>query len=84
MANESIFVTGGTGFLGRSLLPMLVSAGYHVRALTRHPAQYLWLRDLGVEIVEGQVEDADLIARSVQGCGFVIHAAGRFRFWGKR
>ncbi len=84
MANESIFVTGGTGFLGHSLLPLLVSAGYHVRALTRHPAQYPWLHKLGVEIVEGHVEDENLIAQAVQGCGYVIHAAGRFRFWGKR
>jgi nucleoside-diphosphate-sugar epimerase len=83
-SQPTIFVTGGTGFLGRNLLPVLVEQGYHVRALTRHPADHPWLQDLGVETVAGHVEDADLINRAVQGCQYVVHAAGRFSFWGKR
>jgi nucleoside-diphosphate-sugar epimerase len=79
-----IFVTGGTGFLGHSLLPMLVEAGFHVRALTRHPDDHPWLRTLDVEIVQGHVEDEGIIHRAVQGCRYVVHAAGRFSFWGKR
>jgi dihydroflavonol-4-reductase len=79
-----IFVTGGTGFLGRSLLPLLVQNGYHVRALTRQPKRYPWLVDLGVETIAGDVEDRDLISEAVQGCRYVVHAAGRFSFWGKR
>ena len=82
--SPKIFVTGGTGFLGHSLLPMLVQRGFHVRALTRHPDQAAWLRELGVEIVQGDVEDEALIRRAVAGCQYVIHAAGRFSFWGKR
>lgn len=34
MAKE-IFITGGTGYLGRRLIPMLVQEGYRVKALTR-------------------------------------------------
>ncbi len=80
----TIFVTGGTGFLGHSLLPLLISKGYHVRALTRHPADYPWLQTLGLEIVEGDVQDEAVINRAVEGCDYVVHAAGRFSFWGKR
>jgi nucleoside-diphosphate-sugar epimerase len=83
-SKDKIFVTGGTGFLGHSLLPMLVEQGYHVRALTRHASQHWWLRDLGVEIIEGDVVDKSLIFDAVAGCRFVVHAAGRFSFWGKR
>lgn len=79
-----IFVTGGTGFLGRSLLPLLVENGYHVRALTRQPHRYPWLHELGVEPIEGDVEDRDLVEKAVEGCRYVVHAAGRFSFWGKR
>ncbi|MBX3085167.1 MAG: NAD-dependent epimerase/dehydratase family protein [Anaerolineae bacterium] len=83
-SSPKIFVTGGTGFLGHSLLPMLVQQGYHVRALTRHPERSAWLHPLGVEIVQGDVEDEALIQQAVEGCQYVIHAAGRFSFWGKR
>jgi nucleoside-diphosphate-sugar epimerase len=79
-----IFVTGGTGFLGRNLLPLLVEHGYHVRALTRHPDDHPWLRDLDVEIIVGDVEDEALVSRAVQGCRYVVHGAARFSFWGKR
>lgn len=82
--HSRIFVTGGTGFLGHSLVPLLVRRGYHVRVLTRHPHQYPWLNALPVEIVTGDVEDSSLIHAAVQGCEYVVHAAGRFSFWGKR
>ena len=31
----NIFVIGGTGLVGRYLLPKLIEKGYHVTALTR-------------------------------------------------
>ena len=77
-----VFVTGGTGFLGHSLLPLLIAQGWQVRALVRHPDQHPWLRALSVDVVAGDVEDAALLDQAVAGCQYVIHAAGRFRFWG--
>ena len=32
---RSVFVTGGSGFLGRKLIPALVSSGYQVSAMAR-------------------------------------------------
>lgn len=81
-ARPSVFVTGGTGFLGHSLLPMLVERGWRVRALVRHPDQHPWLRDLPVEVFAGDVGDEAPLADAIAGCHYVIHAAGRFRFWG--
>ena len=83
-SQPNVFVTGGTGFLGHSLLPLLVEKGYHVRALTRYPEHYPWLNDLGVEAIKGDVEDRHVIDCAVEGCDYVVHAAGRFSFWGKR
>ncbi len=83
-SQSTIFVTGGTGFLGRNLLPLLVAEGYHVRALTRHPADHPWLNALGVEVITGDVEDKQIIHCAAEGCRYVVHAAGRFSFWGKR
>lgn len=35
-----VLVTGATGFIGRRLVPALVTAGHTVRAMTRHPEEY--------------------------------------------
>lgn len=81
---QTVFVTGGTGHLGHSLLPLLISSGYRVRALTRRPHSHPWLHDLGVEVIAGDVENEALIYEAIQGCQHVVHAAGLFSFWGKQ
>ncbi|HRE48972.1 MAG TPA: NAD-dependent epimerase/dehydratase family protein [Aggregatilineales bacterium] len=80
---DTVFVTGGTGHLGRSLLPLLAQSGFRVRTLTRRPQDHAWLQALpNVEIISGAVEDAALMNKAVVGCRYVIHAAGLFSFWG--
>src|SRR5579859_8119818 len=81
-AAPTVFVTGGTGFLGHSLLPLLVAQGWRVRALTRQREQHPWLCSLPIEVVSGDVDDPALLEQAMNGCRYVIHAAGRFRFWG--
>ncbi len=78
-----ILVTGGTGFLGHNLIPALVREGYRVRALVRRPERAEWMLPLGVEIAPGVVEDEEAVSRAMAGCRYVVHAAGRFRFWGR-
>lgn len=80
-----IFVTGGTGFLGHHLIPALCRAGYAMRVLTRNPDVNTWLRRYPkLEIIHGDLADADLLNRAVAGCQYVIHAAGLFRMWGDK
>ncbi len=79
------FVTGGTGFLGRHLVPALSRAGHRVRLLTRDPASHPWLTSFpNVEIIRADILDGDRIAEAVAGSTYVVHAAGLFRFWGPR
>lgn len=78
-----IFVTGGTGFLGRHLVPALCQSGYDVRVLTRHPHENAWLRRYPrVQVVAGDLLRPATFAAALQGCRCVIHAGGVFRFWG--
>lgn len=78
-----ILVTGGTGFLGRHLVPTLCRAGYEVRVLARRPQAHPWLqRYPQVSVIQGDVQDVDSINKAMEGCRYVVHAAGFFRFWG--
>src|SRR5919204_3261119 len=69
-------VTGGSGFIGGALVEALVSVGRPVRALARseHAAQAL--RGRGAEPVTGDVLDPGSLARAMDGCCAVYHAAG--------
>ena len=67
-----ILVTGGTGTLGRLLVPRLQAAGRAVRVLSRtahEPAN-------GVEYVSGDLTTGEGIDAAVDGVEVIVHAAG--------
>lgn len=67
-------VTGGTGFLGRYFVDALLAAGWHVRVLVRRvPSRPM---PSTVELVPGDLGDADALSRLVEGASAVVHAAG--------
>jgi len=66
-----LLVTGATGFLGSTLVPLLVEAGHEVRALVRSAISLP-----GVEAVRGDVRDKESCARALQGCEGLYHLAG--------
>lgn len=70
--NELFLVTGGTGTLGRLVVPRLVEAGVKVRVLSRHahPAAH------GVEYVVGDLTTGDGLAAAVEGVHTVVHLGG--------
>jgi dihydroflavonol-4-reductase len=78
-----ILVTGATGFLGHNLIPLLLGRGHRVRALVRPTSDHSFLRDCGAELAFGDTRDAEAVNAAVFGCDPVIHAAGKFRFWGE-
>lgn len=71
-----VFVTGATGFLGSHVAEQLEKAGHQVRALARKTSNTRFLRELGVEIVEGSMSDDDALRRAVESVDAVVHAAG--------
>lgn len=77
MAESPILVTGGAGFIGSNLVDVLVARGYSVRVLDNFSTgkrDNLPL-DGRVELIEGNVADAQTVRRAIQGCQAVVHLA---------
>ena len=67
-----VLVTGGTGTLGRHLVPRLQSAGLTVRVLSRHEPESTG----GVEHVAADLLKDEGVERAVSGADTVVHLAG--------
>lgn len=70
------FVTGGTGFIGSHLIDRLLTNGYHVRALVRNPKNLGYLKDLPIEVIEGDLFSNTALEKAIEGAQFVYHVAG--------
>ncbi|HYC45996.1 MAG TPA: NAD-dependent epimerase/dehydratase family protein [Burkholderiales bacterium] len=79
---RQVLITGGAGFLGSHLADELLERGYKVRALDhlapqvhgegRQRPSYL---DPEIELVVGDVRDADVVRRALRGVDAVFHFA---------
>lgn len=71
---RTVVVTGGCGFLGMHVVPLLAGRNDTVRVVdTAAPPD--WLRRLGVEFVQADVAHPGGIAAAMAGADTVIHAA---------
>jgi uncharacterized protein YbjT (DUF2867 family) len=68
MANTGkVLVTGATGNTGSGLVQALRKAGVDVRAFVRNEAKAQPLKDLGAEIIVGDLDRPETIAPAVEG-----------------
>ena len=65
-----ILVTGGTGHLGRDLVPNLKQAGHRLRLLARHPGT-----DAEIDWVKGDLSTGEGLSEAVRDVDLVLHAA---------
>ena len=70
--SSRILVTGGTGTLGRQVVPRLQAAGRDVRVLSRRTRE---AAD-GIEYVTGDLLKDEGIQAAVAGAGVIVHCAG--------
>ncbi len=68
----TLAITGGTGFVGGTLIELAIEAGHQVRALARRPQP----ERNGVAWVEGALDRPGALDRLVAGAEAVIHVAG--------
>ena len=72
---STVFVTGGTGLTGANVCEQLIARGDDVTALVRNPDEAAALAAIGVELVQGDITDADDVVRAAKGCEAAIHCA---------
>ena len=78
MSSNRVLVTGGSGFIGSSLVKALVKAGARVRVLddnSRGRPRRLADVEKDIEFVGGDIRDAETVARATQGMDEVHHLA---------
>lgn len=69
---QNIVVTGGTGLLGRQVVPLLRNAGYQVRVLSRSSNETVQ----GVEYMRGDLTTGEGVAEALKGVDIIVHCAG--------
>ena len=73
---ESLFITGATGFVGRSLLTQLDSSRYQIiYCLSRTPTNGENAWPLGVKMIKGSLGEPESYASALADCRTVIHLA---------
>jgi len=80
--SRSVFVTGGTGFVGSHLVEELLRRDTdEVRCLVRSDPK--WLADRDVDCIEGDLSDVETLWTALDGVTHVYHLAGvtRARKW---
>lgn len=74
MSGERVFLTGGSGRIGRRVERKLLERGYAVRSLVHHDRSPAFTHP-NLERVRGDILDQDGLKRLVPGCRFVVHLA---------
>lgn len=74
----NIFVTGGTGFLGRNLIRSLDTGGNRILVLVRSASEVM--RGRGITLVQGDVCRPESFSHQLAPCDLVFHCAGFVSF----
>ena len=74
----TLFLTGGTGFIGSHVARVFLAHGWGVRALVRRPER-AGLLPGGVDMVRGDLTDPATYRHHLKGCAAVLHCAGATR-----
>lgn len=74
-----ILVTGATGKVGSRLVPRLLAKGLDIRILVRDESKVQHLKELGDEVITGDVNNPETLPAALKGIDTIIHVAGYFR-----
>lgn len=79
-----VCVTGGTGFIGGALVDRLLREGASVRVLARPSPRAQALAKRGLEVIQGDLSNAQALDEAARGAEVVFHAAAMVEGAGSR
>jgi len=74
-------VTGANGFLGSAVMHCLLKEGHEVKVIVRKGSDRRNLKDLPIEVVEGDLRDVASLKEAVKNCDNLFHVAADYRLW---
>ena len=74
-----VFVTGGTGFVGRETVSRLHAAGHEIRCLVRQGSEHKLPELKGLELAFGDATEIESLYGALDGCAAVVHLIGIIR-----
>ncbi len=81
---HTAFITGATGVVGQAIVKRLTAMGWQVTALHRPTSNTRALQDLGVNLLVGDVVDAESFATKVpKDCDVFFHVAADLSLWSR-
>jgi dihydroflavonol-4-reductase len=76
-----VFITGANGFIGSAIVRALLTKGYDIKALVRKDSDCRNLQNLPIELIYGDLTEADSLAQGLKGCEVVFHVGAFYRLW---
>ena len=73
MMQQTVLVTGGSGFLGQNIIRRLTGEGYSVSCLDRYEAPFL--EECGAKFISGDISEVKHLEGVLEGVDAVIHMA---------
>lgn len=73
------FITGATGFIGGKLAKRLIDDGHEVVASVRSPAKAVHLKELGIQLAQGDITDKASLRQPMTGVDGVFHIAAWYK-----
>jgi nucleoside-diphosphate-sugar epimerase len=76
---DTVLITGGTGFTGGYLVRALCATGARVKVVARPSSDRKQFADLPVEWHVGEVYDSEVIGKAMRNVNYVFHVAAAYR-----
>ena len=76
-----VFITGATGFVGSRFASRMAQTEHDLYCLVRKTSKVGHLKEIGANLVYGDVTDKASVLEGMRGCDWVVHLAGIYSLW---